>query len=279
MREVKLPVQVGTLVEGRGGRRRRHVVAQDLRRPHPRRERHARPAARGSLRKLECPGEESPKVHRLLEPKESRASTCSSSAAATARSSALSLSDAQCCLRGHQLPQGAFARCRAENRRRIDGAIAIGAVQALMPSRSRVKTTRFTWKIRGTRSAPERLHYRADRRHGSSELLRSSESGRQEVRRGLAHMTLDRVLVLFIGGALVAALSGLACGAPSWTSTRRRKRDQRLHSLPTSAYQAAVNPKHEGVFDQTCDDCHVSKKAWAPIPPVHELDAIAQRSA
>jgi thioredoxin reductase len=49
--------------------------------------------------------------------------------------SALSLSDAQCCASvAISYRKGAFARCRAENRRRIDEAIAIGAVQALMPS-------------------------------------------------------------------------------------------------------------------------------------------------
>lgn len=90
-------------------------------------------------------------------------------------------------------------------------------------------------------------------------------------------MTLDRVLVLFIGGALVAALSGLACGAKlDVHETQEAKSNDCVH-CHTSAYQAAVNPKHEGVFDQTCDDCHVSKKAWAPIPEFHELDAIAQK--
>ncbi|MFO0742191.1 MAG: NAD(P)-binding domain-containing protein [Labilithrix sp.] len=153
MREVKLPVQVGTLVEGvegdddgmwrlktSGGPIRAANVMLGLGR-------------RGSPRKLECPGEESPKVHyRLLEPKEFAGKhVLVVGGGNSAVESALSLSDAQCCASvAISYRKGAFARCRAENRRRIDEAIAIGAVQALMPSEiSRIENDAVYLKSEG----------------------------------------------------------------------------------------------------------------------------------
>ena len=137
MREVKLPVQVGTLVDGveaendgmwrlltsRGPIRAANVMLGLGR--------------RGSPRKLEVPGEESSKVHyRLLEPREFAGKhVLVVGGGNSAVESALSLSDAQCCASvAISYRKGAFARCRADNRRRIDEAIAIGAVTALMPS-------------------------------------------------------------------------------------------------------------------------------------------------
>ena len=92
---------------------------------------------RGNPRKLEVPGEELSKVsYTLLEPdpfagKHVLVVGGGNSAVETA----LSLSDfGRCASVSISYRRGAFARCRAENRRRIDEAIATSAVQALMPS-------------------------------------------------------------------------------------------------------------------------------------------------
>jgi thioredoxin reductase/NAD-dependent dihydropyrimidine dehydrogenase PreA subunit len=92
---------------------------------------------RGNPRKLEVPGEELPKVHyTLLEPdpfagKHVLVVGGGNSAVETA----LSLSDfGRCASVSISYRRGAFARCRAENRRRIDEAIAASTVKALMPS-------------------------------------------------------------------------------------------------------------------------------------------------
>jgi thioredoxin reductase/NAD-dependent dihydropyrimidine dehydrogenase PreA subunit len=135
--EAKLPVQVGTLVEGiepdgdatwrlltNQGPLRAANVMLGLGR-------------RGSPRKLEVDGEEQPKVHyRLLEPTEFRGKhVLVVGGGNSAVESALSLADAgECASVAISYRRNAFARCRAENRRRIDEAISDGRVKALMPS-------------------------------------------------------------------------------------------------------------------------------------------------
>lgn len=92
---------------------------------------------RGSPRKLEVPGEEQPKVHyRLLEPAEFAGKhVLVVGGGNSAVESALSLSDSNGCASvSISYRRNAFARCRAENRRRIDEAIRAGKVRALMPS-------------------------------------------------------------------------------------------------------------------------------------------------
>jgi thioredoxin reductase/NAD-dependent dihydropyrimidine dehydrogenase PreA subunit len=137
MREVKLPVQVGTLVEGVEAERDGMWRLQTSQGPIRAANVMLGLGRRGSPRKLEVPGEETSKVHyRLLEPREFAGKhVLVVGGGNSAVESALSLSDAQCCASvAISYRKGAFARCRAENRRRIDEAIAIGAVQALMPS-------------------------------------------------------------------------------------------------------------------------------------------------
>lgn len=92
---------------------------------------------RGSPRKLEVPGEEQAKVHyRLLEPDEFKGKhVLVVGGGNSAVESALSLADSNGCASvAISYRRNAFARCRAENRRRIDEAIGAGKVRALMPS-------------------------------------------------------------------------------------------------------------------------------------------------
>lgn len=92
---------------------------------------------RGSPRKLEVPGEEQSKVHyRLLEPAEFRGKhVLVVGGGNSAVESAIGLADAGGCASVTiSYRRNAFARCRAENRRRIDELIASGRVKALMPS-------------------------------------------------------------------------------------------------------------------------------------------------
>jgi thioredoxin reductase len=92
---------------------------------------------RGTPRQLEVPGEQQPKVHyRLLEPEAFRGQhVLVVGGGNSAVESALSLSDlGGCASVSISYRRTAFARCRAENRRRIDDVIARGAVRALLPS-------------------------------------------------------------------------------------------------------------------------------------------------
>lgn len=90
---------------------------------------------RGSPRKLEVPGEESAKVvYRLLEPAEFRGKhVLVVGGGNSAVESALALADYRGCASvSLSYRRREFARCRAENRRRIHERISGGAVQALL---------------------------------------------------------------------------------------------------------------------------------------------------
>lgn len=92
---------------------------------------------RGSPRKLDVPGEDQAKVHyRLLEPSEFRGKhVLVVGGGNSAVETAVSLAEAgNCASVTISYRRGAFARCRAENRRKMDEAIATGAVVALMNS-------------------------------------------------------------------------------------------------------------------------------------------------
>jgi thioredoxin reductase len=90
---------------------------------------------RGSPRKLEVPGEERSKVtYRLLEPAEFRDKhVLVVGGGNSAVESAISLADFGACASvAISYRRAEFARCRAENKRRINEHIRSGAVRALM---------------------------------------------------------------------------------------------------------------------------------------------------
>ncbi len=92
---------------------------------------------RGTPRKLGVVGEEQAKVHyRLLEPEAFRSQhVLVVGGGNSAVESALSLADlGGCASVSISYRRGAFARCRADNRRRIDEYIARGAVRPFLPS-------------------------------------------------------------------------------------------------------------------------------------------------
>lgn len=136
--ETRLPVQVGTLVEGvksdPDGMWRLTTSTGPLRAANVL----LGLGRRGSPRKLEVDGEEQAKVHyRLLEPAEFKGKhVLVVGGGNSAVESALSLMDAGGCASVTiSYRRAAFARCRADNRRRIDEAIGSGRVRALMPSK------------------------------------------------------------------------------------------------------------------------------------------------
>lgn len=92
---------------------------------------------RGTPRKLEVPGEETGKVHyTLLEPDPFAGKhMLVVGGGNSAVESAISLADfGKCASVSISYRRNAFARCRAENRRRIDELIQAGTVRPLMPS-------------------------------------------------------------------------------------------------------------------------------------------------
>jgi thioredoxin reductase/NAD-dependent dihydropyrimidine dehydrogenase PreA subunit len=92
---------------------------------------------RGTPRKLEVPGEEQPKVsYSLIEPEPFEGKhVLVVGGGNSAVETALALADfGRCTSVSISYRRNAFARCRAENRRRIDEAIRAGKVHALMPS-------------------------------------------------------------------------------------------------------------------------------------------------
>ena len=92
---------------------------------------------RGSPRKLQVDGEEQAKVHyRLLEPAEFKGKhVLVVGGGNSAVETALSLADSNGCASVTiSYRRNVFARCRAENRRRIDECIQLGKVRTLMPS-------------------------------------------------------------------------------------------------------------------------------------------------
>ena len=135
--KANLPVKTGVLVEGvaadadgmwrletSGGAVRAANVVLGLGR-------------RGSPRKLEVDGEEQAKVHyRLLEPAEFKGKhVLVVGGGNSAVETALSLADSNGCASVTiSYRRNVFARCRAENRRRIDECIQAGKVRTLMPS-------------------------------------------------------------------------------------------------------------------------------------------------
>jgi thioredoxin reductase/NAD-dependent dihydropyrimidine dehydrogenase PreA subunit len=92
---------------------------------------------RGSPRKLEVPGEEQAKVHyTLIEPEPfEKKHVLVVGGGNSAVETALALADfGRCASVTISYRRDAFARCRVENRTRIDEAIQVGRVRALMPS-------------------------------------------------------------------------------------------------------------------------------------------------
>ncbi|HEX7672049.1 MAG TPA: NAD(P)-binding domain-containing protein, partial [Polyangiaceae bacterium] len=92
---------------------------------------------RGTPQRLGVAGEEQPKVHyRLLEPEAFKGQhVLVVGGGNSAVESALSLADSGGCASvSISYRRTAFARCRAENRRRIDELVARGAVTPLLPS-------------------------------------------------------------------------------------------------------------------------------------------------
>jgi thioredoxin reductase len=92
---------------------------------------------RGTPRKLGVPGEEQSKVHyTLVEPDPFKGKhVLVVGGGNSAVENALSLADFNGCASvSISYRRNAFARCRAENRRRIDEAIQAGKVQRLMPT-------------------------------------------------------------------------------------------------------------------------------------------------
>lgn len=137
MQRAKLPVRTGVLVEGVAadpdGMWRLETSAGPLRAANVL----LGLGRRGSPRKLEVPGEAQPKVHyRLLEPAEFKGKhVLVVGGGNSAVESALSLADyGGCASVSISYRRNVFARCRAENRRRIDELIAARKVQPLMPS-------------------------------------------------------------------------------------------------------------------------------------------------
>jgi thioredoxin reductase/NAD-dependent dihydropyrimidine dehydrogenase PreA subunit len=92
---------------------------------------------RGTPRKLEVPGEEQPKVHyTLVEPDPfANKHVLVVGGGNSAVETALALADFnRCASVAISYRRDAFARCRTDNRRRIDEAIQTGKVTALLPS-------------------------------------------------------------------------------------------------------------------------------------------------
>jgi thioredoxin reductase (NADPH) len=92
---------------------------------------------RGSPRKLEVPGEESSKVvYRLLEPAEFRGKhVMVVGGGNSAVECALALADFKACASvSLSYRRAEFARCRAENKRRIQECITNGSVKAFLPT-------------------------------------------------------------------------------------------------------------------------------------------------
>jgi thioredoxin reductase/NAD-dependent dihydropyrimidine dehydrogenase PreA subunit len=92
---------------------------------------------RGTPRKLDVPGEEQAKVHyTLVEPDPfARKHVLVVGGGNSAVETALALADfKRCASVSISYRRDAFARCRADNRRRIDEAIQASRVQALLPS-------------------------------------------------------------------------------------------------------------------------------------------------
>ena len=146
---------------------------------------------RGNPRKLGVPGEELSKVsYTLLEPDPFRGKhVLVVGGGNSAVENALSLADfGGCASVAISYRRGAFARCRAENKRRIDALIATGKVRPLLPSevvRIDEREVVLTAGRPGDDGAERRRH-RAGRRHGAGRApAEVRHRGRDEARRGV----------------------------------------------------------------------------------------------
>jgi thioredoxin reductase len=139
-KKVKLPVKTGVMVEGLKEEADGMWALQTSTGPIRAANVLLGLGRRGSPRKLEVPGEEQAKVsYSLLEPEAfAGKNVLVVGGGNSAVEAALSLADSgRCATVSISYRKRAFARCRAENRRRIDEAIANGVVQAFMPSEVR----------------------------------------------------------------------------------------------------------------------------------------------
>jgi thioredoxin reductase (NADPH) len=139
-KKVKLPVKTGVMVEGLKEEADGMWALQTSTGPIRAANVLLGLGRRGSPRKLEVPGEDQAKVsYSLLEPEAfAGKNVLVVGGGNSAVEAALSLADSgRCATVSISYRKRAFARCRAENRRRIDEAIANGVVQAFMPSEVR----------------------------------------------------------------------------------------------------------------------------------------------
>jgi thioredoxin reductase/NAD-dependent dihydropyrimidine dehydrogenase PreA subunit len=135
--QTNLPVETGVLVEGVSEESPAIWTLQTSKGPLRAANVFLALGRRGSPKRLEVPGEDAPKVfYRLLEPREFQAQDVLVVGGGNAAvESALSLADSGVCKSVTiSYRRNAFARCRAENRERIDVAIRRGRVKPLMPS-------------------------------------------------------------------------------------------------------------------------------------------------
>lgn len=112
---------------------------------------------RGSPNRLGVPGEDLPKVHyRLLEPEVFRGKhVLVVGGGNSAVENALSLMDnGHCASVAISYRRQVFARCRADNRKRIDDAIATGRIHAVLPSEVvEIKQDRVVLMVNGERKS------------------------------------------------------------------------------------------------------------------------------
>jgi thioredoxin reductase/Pyruvate/2-oxoacid:ferredoxin oxidoreductase delta subunit len=112
---------------------------------------------RGSPKKLEIPGEDLGKVYyRLLEPREFAGQhVLVVGGGNSAVETALSLSDSGVCASvAISYRRDTFARCRADNRARIDEAFRAKRIHALLPSEvERIEPQSVTLRMKGQRNA------------------------------------------------------------------------------------------------------------------------------
>ncbi|HVU03274.1 MAG TPA: NAD(P)-binding domain-containing protein [Polyangiaceae bacterium] len=137
VQQTNMPIQTGVLVEGVDSDRSGAWVLQTSSGPVKAANVLLAVGRRGTPQRLGVDGEEQAKVHyRLLEPEAFHGKdVLVVGGGNSAVESALSLADSGGCKSvSISYRRGAFARCRAENRRRIDELIANGSVRGYLPS-------------------------------------------------------------------------------------------------------------------------------------------------